>query len=171
MLRFFALFLVLLVGMLWIEIQPAVQQGVVMPFTAFLASISTQIVLPFDASAIAYDNIIQNRNTGFGVAVLPGCNAVEACIILVSGILAFPAPWRLRFSGIVLGILAIQLLNIVRIISLFYIGQWNATAFEIAHTYLWQVLIMLDVLVIWLVWIRWAGKTKRARQTPADAIA
>jgi len=133
MLRFFAVFLLLLVGMLWIEIQPAVQQSVVMPFTAFLASISTQIILPFDASAIAYDNIIQNRNTGFGVAVLPGCNAVEACFILVAGILAFPAPWRLRFFGIVLGILAIQLLNIVRIISLFYIGQWNATAFEIAQ--------------------------------------
>jgi len=96
---------------------------------------------------------------------------VEACIILVAGILAFPAPWRLRFAGIVLGIFAIQLLNIVRIISLFYIGQWNATAFEIAHTYLWQVLIMLDVLVIWLVWIRWVGQAKRACQTPADTIA
>jgi len=57
MIRFFALFMLLLVGMLWIEILPAVQQSVVMPFTAFLASASTQIILPFDASAIAYDNI------------------------------------------------------------------------------------------------------------------
>jgi hypothetical protein len=38
--------------------------------------------------------------------------------------------------------------------SLFYLGQWNANAFQWAHLYLWQALIMLDVLIVWLVWIR-----------------
>jgi hypothetical protein len=27
-------------------------------------------------------------------------------------------------------------------------------AFEWAHLYLWQMLIMLDVLIVWLLWIR-----------------
>jgi hypothetical protein len=27
-------------------------------------------------------------------------------------------------------------------------------AFEWAHLYVWQALIMLDVLVVWLVWVR-----------------
>jgi hypothetical protein len=26
--------------------------------------------------------------------------------------------------------------------------------FEFAHLYVWQALIMLDVLVVWLIWIR-----------------
>jgi exosortase H (IPTLxxWG-CTERM-specific) len=161
MLRFATVFVILLVGMLWVEIQPAVQTGFVMPFTALLADISAALVQVVDPNVIAYNNIIQNRYTGFGVAILPGCNAVEACIILVAGIIAFPAPWRLRLVGVGLGVFAVQLLNLVRIISLFYIGQWNTTAFEIAHTYLWQVLIMLDVLVIWLMWIRFVGRVKR----------
>ena len=52
------------------------------------------------------------------------------------------------------GIVAVQGLNVVRVISLFYLGQWNMQVFEWAHLYVWQVLIMLDVLVVWLVWVR-----------------
>ena len=46
--------------------------------------------------------------------------------------------------GLALGFLAIQALNVVRIISLFYLLQWNPVWFEWAHLYLWQALIMLD---------------------------
>ncbi len=42
----------------------------------------------------------------------------------------------------------------MRVISLFYLGQWNMKVFEWAHLYVWQALIMLDVLVVWLVWVR-----------------
>jgi hypothetical protein len=42
----------------------------------------------------------------------------------------------------------------IRVISLFYLGQWNADMFRIAHEFLWQGLIMLDVLVVWLLWVR-----------------
>ena len=56
--------------------------------------------------------------------------------------------------GFVAGFFAIQLLNLVRIISLYYLGQWNYTAFEWFHLYLWQALIILDALVVWLIWLR-----------------
>jgi len=52
------------------------------------------------------------------------------------------------------GFVAIQALNIVRIASLFDLGQWSEAWFEFAHLYLWQTLIMLDALVVWLPWIR-----------------
>jgi exosortase H (IPTLxxWG-CTERM-specific) len=56
--------------------------------------------------------------------------------------------------GMAAGLVAIQVLNVVRVISLFYLGQWSAAAFEWAHLYLWQALIMLDALVVWLLWLR-----------------
>ena len=34
------------------------------------------------------------------------------------------------------------------------VGQWNENVFQWAHLYLWQALIMLDVLVVWLLWVR-----------------
>ncbi|WP_367113325.1 hypothetical protein [Zoogloea sp.] len=45
-------------------------------------------------------------------------------------------------------------MNVLRVISLFYLARWDKDFFEFAHLYLWQALIMLDVLIVWLVWIR-----------------
>ncbi len=158
MLRFVLIFFLLLTGLMWLSILPPAQSHFVMPWTAFLAQISGHIVLAFDPHVAFYNNILQSTTTGVGVAILPGCNAVEASIILIAGILAFPAPWRMRLAGILLGVVAVQLVNLLRIISLFYLAQWNSHWFEIAHTYLWQILIMLDVLIFWLFWIRYVGR-------------
>ena len=46
--------------------------------------------------------------------------------------------------------------------SLFYLGQWNQVAFEWFHLYLWQALIILDAMVVWLIWLR-----KMPRPAPA----
>src|SRR5262249_56709982 len=88
-----------------------------------------------------------------------GCNGVEATIVLVAAMLAFPAPWKHKLVGLAAGIVAVQGLNVIRVISLFYLGQWNRDVFEWAHLYVWQALIMLDVLIVWLVWVRTLPKT------------
>ena len=80
---------------------------------------------------------------------------MEATIVLVAAMLAMPAPWKLRLIGIGIGFIAIQSMNLLRIISLFYLGQWNKTAFDWAHLYIWQALIMLDVLIVFLIWLRY----------------
>ena len=56
--------------------------------------------------------------------------------------------------GLAIGVIAVQGLNVVRVITLFYLGQWNFSVFEFAHQYVWQALIMLDVLIVWLLWVR-----------------
>ena len=79
---------------------------------------------------------------------------MEATIVLLAAILAFPATWKQKLVGLAAGILAVQGLNVVRVISLFYLGQWDRDWFEWAHLYVWQALIMLDVLIVWLIWVR-----------------
>lgn len=153
MLRFLLLFLVILSGLFAAELTPP-GQALVVPWTAILARLSASLINLFDPHVIAYGKVIQSQTTGFGVTIEAGCNAVEACIILIAAILAFPAPWRHKVLGVAVGIVAVQGINILRIISLYYLGQWRADAFEFAHLYLWQALIMLDVLVVWLIWIR-----------------
>ncbi len=83
---------------------------------------------------------------------------LEAAIILIAGMGAFPSTWKHKLLGMAVGIAAVQVVNLVRIISLYYLGKWNMTVFEFAHLYLWQALIMLDVLVVWMLWIRWVAK-------------
>ena len=120
-----------------------------------LAQLSAAIILPFDSSAIAYGKILQFRDTGFAVSIEAGCNGVEATIVLVAAVVAFPASWRARFIAINLGFLAIQVMNLARIISLFYLGNWNMEVFSWIHLYLWPALIMLDVLIVFIVYLRY----------------
>ena len=46
-------------------------------------------------------------------------------------------------------------MNILRIVSLFYLGEWNFEIFTWVHLYLWPVLIMLDVLIVFIVYLRY----------------
>ena len=72
-----------------------------------------------------------------------------------------PSPFKSKIIGFVIGFFAIQALNLVRIISLFYLGQWSMVAFEWFHLYLWQALIILDALVVWLIWLRTLPRPER----------
>lgn len=155
MIRFFLSFALIQALLFTAELTPPVQQRVVVPFTEGVARFSAWIVTFFDSQVIAYDNVLRHTGNGFAVAIEAGCNGVEATIVLLAAVLAFPAPWRYRFLGIAIGFAAIQLLNLVRIVTLFYLGQWNEDVFEWAHLYIWQALIMLDVLVVFLVWLRY----------------
>jgi exosortase H (IPTLxxWG-CTERM-specific) len=154
MARFFVLFLGLLLGLFAAELTPPVQSALVLPWTEALARLSAALVTLFDSRAAAIGKILLNTTSGFAISIEAGCNGIEAAIILIAAMLAFPAPWKHRAIGILAGLVAVQALNIVRVVSLFYIGQWNLAAFEWAHLYAWQALIMLDVLIVWLVWIR-----------------
>jgi hypothetical protein len=57
---------------------------------------------------------------------------------------------------------------VLRVISLFYLGRWNRDVFEWAHLYVWQALIMLDVLIVWVIWVRLVPASPQAA-SPAGA--
>ena len=163
MIRFFLLFTVLLVGLFTLEILQPVEKHVILPFTSFIADISVWLITFFDEGVAAYANVIRDQASGFGVRIERGCNGVEAMIILFAALFAFPAPFKNKIIGFVVGFFAIQVLNLVRIVSLFYLGQWNQVAFEWFHLYLWQALIILDALVVWLIWLRTLPQAKERR--------
>jgi exosortase H (IPTLxxWG-CTERM-specific) len=154
MVRFFLGFVVLQALLFGFELTPWAQHWFVVPWTGALATLSADLVQWFDPGVLATGNVLQSARNGFAVSIEAGCNGVEATIVLVAAMLAFPASWQRKLVGLGAGIIAVQGLNVVRVISLFYLGQWNFDVFEFAHRYVWQALIMLDVLIVWLLWVR-----------------
>ncbi|MEO6066164.1 MAG: exosortase H [Lysobacterales bacterium] len=174
MTRFIVVFLVLLGGLFTLEVLQPVEQWVIDPFTAGIARICVWLVSIFDNDAVSFGKVIQSTRNGFAVSIERGCNGIEALIILFAALFAFPSTLRQKLIGFGLGFVAIQALNLVRIISLFYIGQWSHTWFEWFHLYLWQALIIIDALVVWLIWLRWiarADRAGRARASPQGRMA
>ena len=151
--RFALVFVAVLVALFAFELTPP-GQAIVQPWTGFIAKVSASTIRAFDGDAISAGKMIVSQKAATGVSIEAGCNGVEAMLVLIAAIVAFPASWKSKLLGIVIGIVAIQALNILRIVSLFYLNQWDAQWFEWAHLYVWQSLIMLDALIVWLLWIR-----------------
>ena len=53
-----------------------------------------------------------------------------------------------------LGTLFLLLLNVVRIVSLYYSGAYYPRMFDVLHIDLWQPMFILLPLVLWLMWVR-----------------
>ena len=138
---FFLIFLGLQWGLFGLNMLNWVQQHVVLPWTSALASLCAGLVTWFDGSTAAVGKVLWNTSNGFGVSIEAGCNGLEAYIVLFSGVMAFPAAWYQRGVGLFIGFLAVQSLNVVRVISLFYLGQWSRPVFDFAHEYLWQACV------------------------------
>ena len=172
MVRFLITFVALLGVLFGAQLTPWGQDYFVVPWTTGLAHFCAQAVALFDDSAVATGKILRSTTNGFSVSIEAGCNGVEATLVLLAAILAFPSSLKQKAWGLGLGILAVQGLNVVRIISLFYIGQWNMTAFEWAHLYIWQALIIVDVLIVFIVWLSRVIKAQQfeMRKPPDDDV-
>jgi exosortase H (IPTLxxWG-CTERM-specific) len=127
-------------------------QSVTGRFSRALVSVSHGLIQMCGGHATQNGAILRSPG-GFAVEMRDGCNAVNVTILLCSAVLAFPATWRMKAAGLLAGIAIIQVVNIFRFVSLFYLGQYSMTWFDFAHAYLWESLIMLDTMVVFWFWV------------------
>ena len=96
---------------------------------------------------------IQSPN--FAVAIRRGCDAIEPTGLLCAAILAFPGTLRSKFPGMMAGFVILQLLNLVRIVTLYLIGAHLPAYFSEAHVEIWPTLFILAAIVIFVGWKGW----------------
>ena len=91
---------------------------------------------------------------GFFITVTETCSGLFVTVLLYAGILAYPLHWKWRLCGLIVGAVLIQIVNIIRLVSLVYIGHWyELSTFNFIHENVWPLLLQLWVLVIFLAWI------------------
>ena len=106
---------------------------------------------PDENVAVSDGNI--SRNGAQAVNIKKGCEGFEVAILLVSVMAAFPMPWRRKVLGVVLGVLLVHVLNIVRIVSLYYLSIYRPKLFQLFHVTVWQAVIILLAMLFFFFWI------------------
>jgi exosortase H (IPTLxxWG-CTERM-specific) len=104
------------------------------------------------------DNCVLSRK--FFLTVERGCDAIEPTMLLIAAVIASPVAWRSRLVGIVFGTLALAVLNILRLITLYLTGVYWPAAFEIMHVDVWQAIFIFLALLLWIIWALRAIKPK-----------
>jgi len=150
--RFLVFFLLLLTAAFSIIALQSVNDAVIVPYTAFIARISGSIL-----GVLGEEIVVSGcdlRSPRFAVTIFNGCNGVIASLVFSAAVLAFPASWRSKITGVAIGLLVIQLLNLVRIVSLYYIGAFLPDYFNQAHIVIWQSVVIAAAVAMWIVWAR-----------------
>jgi exosortase H (IPTLxxWG-CTERM-specific) len=126
-------------------------------FPAYLeanAKLSNAVLHWFGQASVVAGATI--RSPQFSITIKRGCDALEPSWLFCAAVFAFPAPWRRRLPGVFIGVLAILSLNLVRIVSLYFLGIHLPSFFETMHLEVWPVIFILAALFLWLGWISWA---------------
>jgi exosortase H (IPTLxxWG-CTERM-specific) len=94
----------------------------------------------------------------FSVDIQHGCDAIDPSALFLAAVLAFPAPFRSKLPGLLIGTIVIALVNLIRIITLFYTGIYFPRAFQAMHVDVWQPVFILLALIFWVTWAWWATR-------------
>lgn len=116
--------------------------------TGLAASAGPQAVVSFGAGT-------------FSFWISEGCTAWAAALLYCSAVLAYPARWRQRGFGVLIGLPLVFALNVVRLVSMAWLGVRWPSLYEQAHGLWWQALVILAIGLGWLVWARYAEAQQR----------
>ena len=147
---FLVKFFAVLIGAYLLIAWNPVNDRAIVPLTAGIAKVSGAILQAMGEDVrVTGTTIISSR---FGVNINNGCNGVEAMLILLASIVAFPASMKARVAGLLLGAVVVHLLNFIRIVSLYLLGAYQPRLFDLFHTAVWQIVIILAAIGFFLVW-------------------
>jgi exosortase H (IPTLxxWG-CTERM-specific) len=155
--RFILVYLLVLTASFTVIAIRPVNDGFVVPYTGLVAR----------ASAGVLDVLGEEINTQgcrlssprFGVTINNGCNGLITSIVFLAGVLAFPSRPMAKLVGAVIGLVAIQGLNLIRIVALFFTGVYLPDFFDTSHIVVWQTVVVLSGIALWIVW---ASRVARA---------
>lgn len=121
------------------------------PFLNFNAQLSTNIWNLFNNSLSAEGAIILSPDFKFKVTA--ECTSIGPTFILLSAIIAWPSTFKETINGILFGAVSLFIINLIRILTLFYIGSSFPNYLDLFHYYIWQGIVVLLALGLWVFWM------------------
>ncbi len=150
-LRTWAIFALSIGGMVSLLALPPLTHFFDVDLAAFIARLVGPIFgLLGTPVAVSGNNLSSGR---FAAQIIAACTPVLPSILYLAAILAFPSRLKAKLWGAVLGLPVLFAINLVRIVNLFYIGSYFPQYLEVAHYLVWQGLIILAAVALWLVWL------------------
>ena len=164
-LRFLAIFGACLVAYYLISLTPPVSEGFFPAYLRLNAQASAWVLDTVGEGVLTDGNSLISSK-GPSIQVERGCDAVVPSVLFVAAVMASPVSLTGRLTAALAGTALLILLNLVRIISLFWFRVYWPEAFETMHLDVWQALFIFLALALWATW---ASRAARERTPPVDA--
>jgi len=126
--------------------------GLLIPHLRRLYAYVTGFVLGLLGNSVRVSGTMISSSR-YSIEVVTACTGLFVTTIFLSAVIAYPCRMRAKLIGVAIGIPGIFLLNVIRLVTLFYIGLYLPRFAERAHLLVWQSLMILLSLVLWLFWV------------------
>jgi len=144
--------LMIFVGLTALEIsflKPLIEK-----FCEGLTFMSWHIIQLFDNNImLEMPNILRHKNSSFAIAVSNECSGLSAVILLSAAILVFQTSRQNKLIGIFAGFVILEMINILRLISLVYAGGLLPDYFDTIHHHVFPLLLHFVVLLLFGSWL------------------
>jgi len=145
------------VGVVWLTYREDVLGPPLATLTTLTAQMTVALLHWLGMEAVRVTTVISHPD-GFAYEIYYRCTGILPMAFLTVSILAYPGPLRQKFVGLAVGVPILIALNLTRLVHLFYIGVHSPAAFHIAHKIVWETLIILAIIGLWLGWTKWSHK-------------
>lgn len=89
---------------------------------------------------------------GFGMDVVSECTGIFPIILYSACVLAAPTNIKNKGIGILFGVPILYAISLIRLVSMGFVGIFYPSMLDWAHTYLWQILLIIFVVLLLLIW-------------------
>jgi exosortase/archaeosortase family protein len=120
---------------------------VIVPLNRYIAWITGAILGALGLSAVTVGPVISAR--GFAVEIKNNCNAIFELGLYAAAVWAYPASLGAKVAGTLIGAGVLNLVNLLRVVSLLALGIFARDWFDVAHLYVWQAAFFAVVALCW----------------------
>lgn len=104
---------------------------------------ATLFINLFSPEAAAMADGTRIRAEGGGLNLLQGCDGAELLLLMTSAFVVAPLTLKWRISGWLLGLVLAWLLNVCRLVALFFTWRTSPFVFDLLHNYIGPVFLIL----------------------------
>ncbi|HUJ13634.1 MAG TPA: exosortase H [Thermoanaerobaculia bacterium] len=131
---------------------PAVDQNVVRPVSAWIAAAAAVVLRGLRQHLVVNGTVLSS--SCIAVNIQNGCNGLETVLFLLAAVLAFPASAARKATAAVAGLLLIEAVNLIRVVTLYLIGCYRPQWFAAFHLAIWQTIVFATAVVFFAAWSR-----------------
>ncbi len=101
--------------------------------------------------------------------IIPECTPLFTTGLFFSFVAFYPATVRQKAIGLAMGIPALYLGNLVRLVLTFLVSQYDRGLFDVFHVYLGQVFTMFLIIMACILWLKWIEREVAEQGMPMKA--
>jgi exosortase/archaeosortase family protein len=139
-------------GIMLVDTSPALQ-AVLEPLAVWFAGLAAELIR-LSGLAVAHSADVLRHPGGFGFRIDYGCTAIRPAIGLVAVLAALPLAVARRCLGMLAGLAAIAVLNLCRLLHLYWLGVHQPEHVAFAHEIVWNIVTVAALLAYLAYWMR-----------------